>query len=445
MHAFRTIGIMSMRTKSLKKNKINVITLGCSKNTYDSEVLMGQLKASGKDVVHEQEGNIVVINTCGFINNAKEESINTILEYVDKKENGIVDKVFVTGCLSERYRPDLEKEIPNVDQYFGTTDLPLLLKALGADYKHELLGERLTTTPKNYAYLKIAEGCDRPCSFCAIPIMRGKHISQSIEKLVKEAEGLAKNGVKELILIAQDLTYYGLDLYKKRNLAELLENLVKVEGIEWIRLHYAFPTGFPMDVLELMKREPKICNYIDIPLQHISNNILKSMRRGTTKEKTTKLLKDFRAAVPGMTIRTTLIVGYPGETQEDFEIMRDWVQEMKFERLGCFTYSHEENTHAYLLEDNVPEEVKQARAAEIMDLQSQISWDLNQEKVGQTFKCIIDRKEGQYFIGRTEFDSPDVDNEVLIDASKFYVKTGNFINVKIIDATEFDLYGEPNL
>ena len=445
MHAFRTIGIMSMRTKSLKKNKINVITLGCSKNTYDSEVLMGQLKASGKDVVHEQEGNIVVINTCGFINNAKEESINTILEYVDKKENGIVDKVFVTGCLSERYRPDLEKEIPNVDQYFGTTDLPLLLKALGADYKHELLGERLTTTPKNYAYLKIAEGCDRPCSFCAIPIMRGKHISQSIEKLVKEAEGLAKNGVKELILIAQDLTYYGLDLYKKRNLAELLENLVKVEGIEWIRLHYAFPTGFPMDVLELMKREPKICNYIDIPLQHISDNILKSMRRGTTKEKTTKLLKDFRAAVPGMTIRTTLIVGYPGETQEDFEIMRDWVQEMKFERLGCFTYSHEENTHAYLLDDNVPEEVKQARAAEIMDLQSQISWDLNQEKVGQTFKCIIDRKEGQYFIGRTEFDSPDVDNEVLIDASKFYVKTGDFINVKIIDATEFDLYGEPNL
>jgi len=434
-----------MRTKSLKKNKINVITLGCSKNTYDSEVLMGQLKASGKDVVHEQEGNIVVINTCGFINNAKEESINTILEYVDKKENGIVDKVFVTGCLSERYRPDLEKEIPNVDQYFGTTDLPLLLKALGADYKHELLGERLTTTPKNYAYLKIAEGCDRPCSFCAIPIMRGKHISQSIEKLVKEAEGLAKNGVKELILIAQDLTYYGLDLYKKRNLAELLENLVKVEGIEWIRLHYAFPTGFPMDVLELMKREPKICNYIDIPLQHISDNILKSMRRGTTKEKTTKLLKDFRAAVPGMTIRTTLIVGYPGETQEDFEIMRDWVKEMKFERLGCFTYSHEENTHAYLLEDNVPEEVKQARAAEIMDLQSQISWDLNQEKVGQTFKCIIDRKEGQYFIGRTEFDSPDVDNEVLIDASKFYVKTGDFINVKIIDATEFDLYGEPNL
>ena len=432
-----------MRTKSLKKNKINVITLGCSKNTYDSEVLMGQLKANGKEVAHEEEGNIVVINTCGFIDNAKEESVNTILEYVDKKEQGLVDKVFVTGCLSERYRPDLEKEIPDVDQYFGTTELPLLLKALGADYKHELLGERLTTTPKNYAYLKIAEGCDRPCSFCAIPLMRGKHVSQSIEKLVKEAEGLAKNGVKELILIAQDLTYYGLDLYKKRNLAELLENLAKVEGIEWIRLHYAFPSGFPMDVLDLMKREPKICNYIDIPLQHISDDILKSMKRGTTKEKTTKLLQEFRERVPGMAIRTTLIVGYPGETQEDFEILRDWVQEMKFERLGCFTYSHEENTGAFALVDDVPQEVKQARAAEIMDLQSQISWDLNQEKIGQTFKCVIDRKEGQYFIGRTEFDSPDVDNEVLVDASKFYLKTGDFVNLKITDATEFDLYAEP--
>ena len=432
-----------MRTKSLKKNKINVITLGCSKNTYDSEVLMGQLKANGKEVAHEEEGNIVVINTCGFIDNAKEESVNTILEYVDKKEQGLVDKVFVTGCLSERYRPDLEKEIPDVDQYFGTTELPLLLKALGADYKHELLGERLTTTPKNYAYLKIAEGCDRPCSFCAIPLMRGKHISQPIEKLVKEAEGLAKNGVKELILIAQDLTYYGLDLYKKRNLAELLENLVKVEGIEWIRLHYAFPSGFPMDVLDVMKREPKICNYIDIPLQHISDDILKSMKRGTTKEKTTKLLQEFRERVPGIAIRTTLIVGYPGETQKDFEILRDWVQEMKFERLGCFTYSHEENTDAYALVDDVPQEVKQARAAEIMDLQSQISLDLNQEKIGHTFKCVIDRKEGQYFIGRTEFDSPDVDNEVLVDASKYYLKTGDFVNLKIIDATEFDLYAEP--
>ncbi len=436
----------TMRTKSIKKNKINVITLGCSKNVYDSEVLMGQLKANGKEVTHEatkDEGNIIVINTCGFIDNAKEESVNTILEYADKKDKGLVDKVFVTGCLSERYRPDLEKEIPNVDQYFGTTELPLLLKALGADYKHELIGERLTTTPKNYAYLKISEGCDRPCSFCAIPLMRGKHVSTPIEKLVIEAEKLAKNGVKELILIAQDLTYYGLDIYKKRNLAELLENLVKVEGIEWIRLHYAFPTGFPMEVLELMKREPKICNYIDIPLQHISDNVLKSMRRGTTYEKTTNLLKDFRKAVPEMAIRTTLIVGYPGETEEDFQILKKWVEEMRFERLGCFTYSHEENTHAYNLVDDVPEEVKQARSLEIMEIQAQISWDLNQEKIGQTFKCVIDRKEGQYFVGRTEFDSPDVDNEVLVDASKFYLKTGEFVNLKIIDATEFDLYAEP--
>lgn len=432
-----------MRTKSVKKNKINVITLGCSKNTYDSEVLMGQLKANGKEVVHEQEGNIVVINTCGFIDNAKEESVNTILEYADKKERGVVDKVYVTGCLSERYRPDLEKEIPNIDQYFGTTELPLLLKALGADYKHELLGERLTTTPKNYAYLKIAEGCDRPCSFCAIPLMRGKHVSQPIEKLVKEAEGLARNGVKELILIAQDLTYYGLDLYKKRNLAELLEALVRVEGIEWIRLHYAFPSGFPMDVLELMKKEPKICNYIDIPLQHISDSILKSMKRGTTQEKTTRLLNEFRERVPGIAIRTTLIVGYPGETEEDFQILKDWVQKMRFERLGCFTYSHEENTGAFTLEDDVPEEVKYARQQEIMDIQSQISWDLNQEKISQTFKCVIDRKEGQYFVGRTEFDSPDVDNEVLIDATQYYLKTGEFVNIKITDATEFDLYGEP--
>lgn len=435
-----------MRTKSLKKNKINVVTLGCSKNVYDSEVLMGQLRASGKEVTHEaveDEGNIIVINTCGFINNAKAESVNTILEYVEKKEQGLVDKVFVTGCLSERYKPDLEAEIPNVDQYFGTTDLPQLLKALGADYRHELLGERLTTTPKNYAYLKIAEGCDRPCSFCAIPIMRGKHVSQPIEKLVQEAEGLARNGVKELILIAQDLTYYGLDLYKKRNLAELLENLVQVDGIEWIRLHYAFPTGFPMDVLELMKRESKICNYIDIPLQHISDNILKSMRRGTTYAKTTELLKTFRTTVPEMAIRTTLIVGYPGETEEDFEILKNWVREMRFERLGCFTYSHEENTHAYSMEDDIPQDIKQARANEIMDIQAQISWELNQDKIGKTFKCIIDRKEGHYFIGRTEFDSPDVDNEVLIDASKHYLKIGEFANIYIEEATEFDLYGTP--
>ncbi|MCL5246990.1 30S ribosomal protein S12 methylthiotransferase RimO [Cellulophaga sp. 20_2_10] len=432
-----------MRTKSLKTNKINVVTLGCSKNVYDSEVLMGQLKANGKEVAHEEEGNIVVINTCGFIDNAKEESVNTILDFVQKKEAGEVDKVFVTGCLSERYKPDLLKEIPNVDEYFGTSQLPSLLKALGADYKHELIGERVTTTPKNYAYLKIAEGCDRPCSFCAIPLMRGKHKSTPIEDLVTESEKLAAKGVKELILIAQDLTYYGLDLYKKRNLAELLESLVKVEGIEWIRLHYAFPTGFPMDVLDLMNKEPKICNYLDIPLQHISDSILKSMRRGTTQAKTTKLLQDFRTVVPGMTIRTTLIVGYPGETEEDFETLKQWVTDMRFERLGCFTYSHEENTHAYNLDDNVPEEVKQDRANQIMEIQSQISWELNQEKIGETFKCIIDRKEGNYFVGRTEFDSPDVDNEVLIDATKHYLKQGEYTNIKITQAEDFDLYGDP--
>ena len=431
-----------MRTKSLKKNKINVVTLGCSKNVYDSEVLMGQLKANGKEVAHEEEGNIVVINTCGFINNAKEESVNTILEYVKKKEEGDVDKVFVTGCLSERYKPDLVKEIPDVDEYFGTTELPGLLKALGADYKHELIGERLTTTPKNYAYLKIAEGCDRPCSFCAIPLMRGKHKSAPIDKLVIEAEKLAVNGVKELILIAQDLTYYGLDLYKKRNLAELLEALVKVEGIEWIRLHYAFPSGFPLDVLDVMNREAKVCNYLDIPLQHISDDILKSMRRGTNKEKTTKLISQFREAVPEMTIRTTLIVGYPGETEANFQELKQWVSDMRFERLGCFTYSHEENTHAYKLEDDVPEEVKIDRANQIMEIQSQISWELNQAKIGQEFKVVVDRKEGNYFVGRTEFDSPDVDNEVLIDASKTYLKTGEYTTVKIIEAEDFDLYGE---
>ena len=432
-----------MRTRSIKKNTINVVTLGCSKNVYDSEVLMGQLKAGGKNVVHEQEGNIVVINTCGFINNAKEESINTILEYVQQKEAGLIDKVFVMGCLSERYKPDLEKEIPDVDQYFGTSELPALLKVLGADYKHELIGERLTTTPKNYAYLKISEGCDRPCSFCAIPLMRGAHISTPIEALVTEAEKLAAKGVKELILIAQDITYYGLDLYKKRALADLLRALVKVEGIEWIRIHYAFPTGFPIDVIEVMKEEPKICNYLDIPLQHISDPILASMKRGTTQEKTTKLLKKFREAMPEMAIRTTLIVGYPGETQADFEALKSFVKEMRFDRLGCFTYSHEENTTAYELEDDVPEEVKLARANEIMEIQSQISWELNQQKIGKTFRCLIDRKEGNYFVGRTEYDSPDVDNEVLIDAKKHYVKTGDFVEVKIIDATDYDLYGEP--
>lgn len=431
-----------MRTKTLKKNKINVITLGCSKNVYDSEVLMGQLKANNKEVVHEEEGNIVVINTCGFIANAKEESINTILEYVQKKEEGTVDKVFVTGCLSERYKPALQKEIPSVDQYFGTTELPGLLKALEADYKHELIGERLTTTPKNYAYLKIAEGCDRPCSFCAIPIMRGKHKSTPIENLVIEAEKLAGNGVKELILIAQDLTYYGLDIYKKRNLAELLKELIKVEGIEWIRLHYAFPTGFPLDVLEVMRNEPKVRNYIDIPLQHISDSVLKSMKRGFGKEKINGLLKDFRERVPGMAIRTTLIVGYPGETEENFQELKQWVTDMRFDRLGCFTYSHEENTTAYLLEDDVPEDVKMQRANDIMEIQSQISWELNQEKIGKEFKVVIDRKEGSYFVGRTQFDSPDVDNEVLINAEKDYIRTGDFSTVKITAAEDFDLYAE---
>ncbi len=433
-----------MRTKSLQKNTINVITLGCSKNVYDSEVLMGQLQASGKEVVHEKEGNIVVVNTCGFIGDAKEESVNTILEQIHKKEQGEVDRVYVTGCLSERYKPDLEKEIPQVDQYFGTSDLPQLLKVLGADYKHELLGERLTTTPKNYAYLKIAEGCDRPCSFCAIPLMRGKHKSKTIEELTHEASLLAKDGVKELILIAQDLTYYGLDLYKERKLADLLRALVKVEGIEWIRLHYAFPTGFPMEVLEVMREEPKVCNYIDIPLQHISDSILKSMRRGTTQAKTTKLLQEFRKAVPEMAIRTSLIVGYPGETEADFDLLKQWVQEMRFDRLGCFTYSHEENTHAFGLEDNVPEEVKQERANEIMALQTEISRELNQQWIGETLRCMIDRKEGNYFIGRTERDSPDVDNEVLISAEEHYLKLGDFAQIEITSATEFDLFGRPS-
>ncbi len=432
-----------MRTKTLKKNKINLVTLGCSKNIYDSEVIMGQLKANGKDVAHEEEGDIVVVNTCGFIDNAKEQSVNTILNYAQLKEEGQIEKLFVTGCLSERYKPDLEKEIPNVDAYFGTTDLPLLLKALGADYKHELIGERLTTTPKNYAYLKIAEGCDRPCSFCAIPLMRGKHRSKPIEDLVKEAEKLASNGVKELILIAQDLTYYGLDLYKKRRLADLLKALAEVEGIEWIRLHYAFPTGFPEDVLDVIREEPKVCNYIDIPLQHISDDILKSMRRGTTHEKTNKLLRLFREKVPGICIRTTLIVGYPGETDEHFQELKNWVKEMRFERLGVFTYSHEEDTHAYNLKDDVPQHVKMKRANEIMEIQSQISWEQNQEKTGKTFKCVIDRKEGNYFVGRTEFDSPDVDNEVLIDANKHYVKIGDFCNIEITEAHDFDLYGVP--
>ena len=430
-----------MRTKHRKRNKINIVTLGCSKNLYDSEVLMGQLKANQKEVVHEEEGNIVVINTCGFIDNAKEESINTILEFVEKKEEGEVDQVFVTGCLSERYKPDLEKEIPNVDQYFGTRELPLLLKALGANYRKELVGERLSTTPQHFAYLKIAEGCDRPCSFCAIPLMRGQHRSTPIEDLVTEAEKLAAKGVRELLLIAQDLTYYGLDLYKRRALADLLKELVKVEGIEWIRLHYLFPTGFPEEVLDLIHEEPKICNYIDIPLQHIADPVLKSMRRGTTKERTDKLLRLMREKVPGITIRTTLIVGYPGETEEDFEVLKEWVREMRFERLGVFTYSHEENTHAFNLEDDIPQELKQERANAIMAIQQKISGEHNAAMVGRKLPVLIDRREGDFFIGRPEYDSPDVDNEVLVEAD--YLPMGQFVEVEITGAEDYDLFAVP--
>ena len=404
---------------------------------------MGQLQANDKQVVHEKEGNIVVVNTCGFIDNAKEESVQTILNFAKKKEAGTIDKLFVTGCLSERYKDDLEKEIPEVDQFFGTTDLPILLKALGANYKHELIGERLTTTPKHYAYLKISEGCDRPCSFCAIPLMRGKHRSTPIQTLVQEAKRLAADGVKELILIAQDLTYYGLDLYKKRSLADLLRKLVTVDGIEWIRLHYTFPTGFPLDVLDVIRDEPKVCQYIDMPLQHISDNILKSMRRGTTFAKTNALLNTCKERVPNMAIRTTLIVGYPGETQEDFELLKQWVSDTRFDRLGCFTYSHEENTHAYQLVDDVPAVIKQQRANEIMAIQSQISWENNQQMIGKTLRCLVDRKEGSYYIGRSEYDSPDVDNEIRIDAKEHYLRLGDFVDLTIEQAEDFDLYASP--
>lgn len=430
-----------MRTKTRKKNKINIVTLGCSKNIYDSEQLMGQLQANGKEVAHEEEGNIVVINTCGFIENAKEESVNTILDFVQRKEEGAVDQVFVTGCLSERYKPDLEKEIPDVDQYFGTRDLPHLLKALGADYKRELVGERLTTTPRHYAYLKISEGCDRPCSFCAIPLMRGGHRSTPIEELVREAERLAASGVKELILIAQDLTYYGLDIYKRRALSDLLKELAQVKGISWIRLHYLFPSGFPEDVLDVIRSEPKVCNYIDIPLQHIADPVLKSMRRGTTMAKTNRLLDQMREKVPGIAIRTTLITGYPGETEEDFQLMAQWVREQRFERLGVFTYSHEEDTHAYQLEDDVPQAVKQERADAIMAIQRDISEAHNQALVGRKLPVLIDRAEGDFFIGRTEYDSPDVDNEVLVQAE--FLRVGDFVNVEITAASDYDLYARP--
>ena len=433
-----------MKTKTLRKNKVNVVTLGCSKNLYDSEVLMGQLKANKFEVEHESkkdDSEIVIINTCGFIDNAKEESINTILRYVEAKGKGQVDKVFVTGCLSERYKPELSLEIPEVDAWFGTRDLPKLLKTLKADYKHELVGERIITTPSHYAYFKISEGCDRPCSFCAIPLMRGKHISLPMEDLVKQAQHLAKNGTKELLLIAQDSTYYGLDIYKDRKLGELLNRLADVNGIDWIRLHYAFPSGFPMDVLDVMRDRSNICKYIDMPLQHVSDAMLKSMRRGTTKQKTTDLVNQIRDKVPGIAIRTTLIAGYPGETEKDHEEMLEWVQNSRFERLGVFTYSHEENTHAYSLNDDVPADVKQERAEAVMDVQQGISASLNQAKVGETFKVLFDRKEGDYFIGRTEFDSPEVDNEVLVKAKDNYVRIGDFANVTITHAEEFDLYG----
>ncbi|CAD5289874.1 Ribosomal protein S12 methylthiotransferase RimO [Imperialibacter sp. EC-SDR9] len=424
---------------------MNIVTLGCSKNSVDSEVLLTQLRGNEIDAVHESEdddSNVVVINTCGFIDNAKQESIDTILRYVDAKKEGLVEKIYVTGCLSQRYKDDLEKEIPEVDAYFGTRDLSRLLKEFKADYKHELVGERILTNPAHYAYMKISEGCDRPCSFCAIPLMRGGHISRPIEELVKEASHLAKNGTKELLLIAQDSTYYGLDLYKKRNLAELLQRLSDVNGIDWIRLHYAFPAGFPMDALDVMAERPNICNYVDIPLQHASNNMLKMMRRGTTREKTEDLLATMRSKVPGIAIRTTLIAGHPGETEQDFEEMMDFVQKSKFDRLGVFNYSHEENTHSYSFEDNIPENVKQERADAVMEVQEAISYELNQQKIGKTFKVLVDRKEGGNFIGRTEYDSPEVDNEVIIDGKENYLRIGDFATVKIYDAAEFDLFGE---
>ncbi len=433
-----------MKTKGIRKEKVNIITLGCAKNLVDSENILTQLKGNGISTTHEAEddtANIIIINTCGFIDNAKQESIDTILEYAQAKEEGLVEKVYVTGCLSERYKDELALEIPQVDAFFGTRDLPILLKKFKVDYKHELVGERLLTTPRHYAYLKIAEGCDRPCSFCAIPLMRGKHVSQPIEQIITQAHNFAKQGTKELILIAQDLTYYGLDIYKKRNLAELLDQLADIEGIDWIRLQYAYPAGFPMDILEVIKNRPNVCNYLDMPLQHGADNQLKLMRRGITRAKTEALIDNIRQKVPEIAIRTTLIAGHPHETEADFEEMYQFVEKMRFDRLGIFTYSHEEDTHAFSMPDNVPDEVKRERADTIMELQQIISTELNEKKIGNTYKVLFDRKEGGYFVGRTEHDSPEVDNEVLVAADKQYLRTGDFANVKIIDATEFDLYG----
>ncbi len=435
-----------MKTKGHRSTKVNVVTLGCSKNQVDSEVLLAQLKGNGIDAVHESrndDANIVVINTCGFIDNAKQESIDTILRYVDAKEEGMVDKVYVTGCLSQRYRDDLEKEIPQVDAWFGTRDLSRLLKVFKADYRQELVGERILTNPSHYAYLKISEGCDRPCSFCAIPLMRGGHISRPMEELVKEAQNLARMGTKELLLIAQDSTYYGLDLYKKRNLSELLKRLSDVDGIEWIRLHYAFPAGFPMDVLDVMRERPNICKYLDIPLQHGSTKMLQLMRRGITREKTELLLESIREKVPGIALRTTMIAGHPGETEEDFAQLMDFIEKSRFERLGVFQYSHEESTHAYSMADDIPAETKQERADAVMELQQGISLELNQQRIGNRMKILIDRKEGPDYFGRSEYDSPEVDNEVIIQAPGNYLRIGDFVDVEITAASEFDLTARP--
>lgn len=437
-----------MKTKTLKKNKINIVTLGCSKNLVDSEVLLSQLKGNDMEATHEStknDANIIVVNTCGFIDNAKQESIDTILQYVKEKEAGRIDKLFVTGCLSHRYKDDLETEIPQVDAYFGTLELPNLLRSLGADYKHELIGERLITTPQHFAYLKISEGCNRPCSFCAIPLMRGQHVSKPIEQIVLEAKNLVKHGTKELMLIAQDSTYYGLDLYGERKLNQLLRELSAVEGLDWIRLHYAYPSQFPEDILPVMAESSNICKYLDIPVQHISDNVLKIMRRGITRRRTYELLNTIREKVPGITLRTTILVGHPGETEQDFEELKQFVRDFEFDRLGVFTYSHEENTHAYTLEDDIPDEVKQQRAEELMAIQEEISLEKNLKKVGQTFKVLFDRKEGDYFVGRTEADSPEVDNEVLVKADENFVRVGDFANVLITSAESFDLYGKVSL
>lgn len=434
-----------MKTKSITKDKVSVITLGCSKNLVDSEVLMSQLQHGGYDVKHDKWSkgrNIVIVNTCGFIDKAKEESVNTILEYADAKSKGKIEKLYVTGCLSQRYKDNLETEIPEVDAFFGTMELPRLLKTLKVDYKHELIGERFLTTPLHYAYMKISEGCNRTCSFCAIPLMRGKHLSRPIEELVNEAKKLAAQGVKELMLIAQELTFYGLDIYKKRKLPELLNELSKVEGIEWIRLHYAYPAQFPMEIIDAIADNEKVCNYLDMPLQHAGDNILTAMRRNITNAQTRELIHHIRERIPSIAIRTTMLVGFPNETEKDFDELKSFIEDMRFDRLGVFTYSHEESTRAYDLEDNIPQELKEQRAAELMSVQEGISFDLNQQKIGKTYKVLFDRKEGGYFIGRTEFDSPEVDNEVLVDANSQYVRVGDFARVKITRAEEFDLYGE---